>query len=305
MTTTTAPTTSEQQWQFETPAIGGMVVGFDGSPASYAAVRSASVIAAVNGWSAHVVSILPAMSSYKLNLGIDEPQSEIESLRIQLRDAAIRDAIGCDCDEAGWSHEVVIGKPAEEIARIADDRGANLIILGRSQRGMVDRLLGIDTTIQVMGCSSVPVLIVDDDLDKPSVAVVAVDFRKASARAASIALQMLGRRGILYLVHVEEPLSVFPDGPISQPEPYSGETFFLFRKLLAQLRIPSEVLVETIVLNGVPVPAIEEFCERVGADMLAVGTHGLPRIARAVVGSVSRGLIRKVHLPILIAPAKG
>jgi len=282
-----------------------MVVGFDGSPASYSAIRAASVIAAINGWSTHVVSVLPTMSSYKLNVGIDEPQSEIEDLRIQLRDAAIRDAIGRDCDEAGWSREVVMGKASEEIARIADKRAANLIILGRSQRGTVDRLLGIDTTVQVMGCSSVPVLIVDEDLDKPSVAVAAVDFSKASARAVSIALQMLGRSGILYLVHVEEPLTVFPDGAISQPEPYSGETFFLFRRLLAQLRIPSKVMVETITLNGAPVPAIAEFCERVGADVLAVGSHGLTPIARAVLGSVSRPLIRKVRVPIIIAPAKG
>src|SRR6476620_11184249 len=305
MTAMTAPITSEQQWQCQTPDIGGMVVGFDGSPASYAAIRAASVIAAINGWSTHVVSVLPTMSSYKLNVGIDEPQSEIEDLRIQLRDAAIRDAIGCDCDEAGWSREVVMGKASEEIARIADKRAANLIILGRNQRGTVDRLLGIDTTLQVMGCSSVPVLIVDEDLDKPSVAVAAVDFSKASARAVSIALQMLGRSGILYLVHVEEPLSVFPDGAISQPEAYSGETFFLFRRLLAQLRIPSKVMVETITLNGAPVPAIAEFCERVGADVLAVGSHGLTPIARAVLGSVSRPLIRKVRVPIIIAPAKG
>ena len=303
--TMTAPITSEQQWQFEIPAMGGMVVGFDGSPASYSAIESAAVIAAANDLAVHVVSVLPPMSSYVLNLGMDEPRSEIEDLRVQLRDVAIRDAIGSGWDRAAWTREVVIGNPADEIARVADERAASLIVLGRSNRGTVDRLLGIDTTMQVMSRSLVPVLVVDDELDKPSIAVAAIDFSKGSARAASVALKVLAERGTLYLVHVEEPVEVLPDRSVAQAEPYSGETFFRFRRLVAQLRIPSNVLVETIVLNGAPVPAIAEFCERVGADVLAVGTHGQKRIGRLSLGTVSRELIRKSRTPIVVAPAKG
>ena len=306
MTTRTAPLTSEQQWQFETPRTGGVVVGFDGSPASYSAVESAAVIAAANGWRVHVMSVLPAMSSYKLNLGVDEPRSEIEDLRIQLRDVAIRDAIGNECDRTGWSRQVVIGNPAREIARVAGERAANLIVLGRSQRGAIDRLLGADATMQVMRCSSVPVLIVEDEMVKPTTVVAAIDFKLASTHAASIALQMLAGGGTLYLVYVEDSLEVFPDGTtVPQLENYPGEILVLFRRLLTQLRPPAGVIVETIVLNGSPVPAVAEFCERVGADLLAVGTHGLPRVARFFLGSVSLGLIRKVRTPIVIAPARG
>ena len=303
--TMTAPITSEQQWQFEIPAMGGMVVGFDGSPASYSAIESAAVIGAANQLSVHVVSVLPPMSSYTLNLGMDEPRSEIEDLRVQLRDVAIRDAIGSAWNRADWTREVVIGNAADEISRIADERAASLIILGRSNRGTVDRLLGVDTTMQVMSRSLVPVLVVDNELDKPAIAVAAIDFSKGSARAASVALKVLADRGTLYLVHVEEPLEVLPECTISQAEPYSGETFFRFRRLVAQLRLPSEVLVETIVLNGAPAKAITEFCERVGADLLAVGTHGQKRIGRLSLGNVSRELIRKSRTPIVVAPAKG
>jgi len=305
VTNSTAPITSEQQWQFETPSIGGIVVGFDGSTASHAAIRSAAAIAAINDWDVHVVSVLPPMSSYKLNLGMDEPRSEIEDLRIQLRDAAMRDAIGDACDRSGWSRQIIIGHAAREIARTADKRAADLIVLGRSQRGAIDRFLGGDTTIQVMRCSSVPVLVVDDAMEKPSTVVAAIDFRLASARAASIAVEMLAGRGTLYLVYVEEPVEVFPDGSVArEKENYPGEILVLFRRFVAQLRAPAGVVVETVVLNGMPVPAIAEFCECVGADLLAVGTHGMPRLARAILGSVSRELLRKFRTPIIIAPAK-
>ncbi len=200
----------------------------------------------------------------------------------------------------------MIGNPAHEIAAVADKRAADLIVLGRSQRGAIDRLLGADATMQVMRCSSIPVLIVEDEIVKPTTVVAAVDFKLASTRAASLALEMLAAGGTLYLVHVEEPVEVFPDGmTVPHSENYSGETLVLFRRLLGQLRPPPGVVVETIVLNGMPVPAIAEFCERVGADLLAVGTRGLPRVARVFLGSVSLGLVRKVRTPIVVAPAKG
>ena len=305
MTTKTAPFSSEQ-WQFETPVIGGIVVGFDGSSASYSAIETAAAIAAANKWAVCVVSVLPSMSSYKLNLGVDEPSSEIEDLRIQLRDAAIRDAIGDGCDRADWSRQVVIGNPADEITVLAEKRAADLIVLGRSKRGAIDRLLGADATMQVMRCSSIPVLIVEGEMVKPITGVAAVDFKSASTRAASIALELLAAGGTLYLVHVEEPVEVVPDGmtvPYSENSP--GETFDLFRRLVRQLHPPAGVLVETIVLNGMPVPEIAEFCERIGADLLAVGTRGLSRVARVFLGSVSLGLIRKVRTPIVVAPETG
>lgn len=294
---------SEQEWQYECPAFGGIVVGFDGSPASYSAIQSAATLSSIDDQAVQVVSVLPPMSSYKLNAGMDEPRSEVEDLRIQLRDAAMRDAMGDHSNKPGWTHQVIIGNPSREIARAAEERGAELIILGRSQRGAIDRFLGADTTLQVMRCSSVPVIVVDEEMKRPSTIVAAVDFRVASARAASVALELLHGEGTLYLVFVEQAVEgLGTDAPES--EHYPAEILDLFRRLIEKLRPPTDVVVETVVLTGAPVPAIAEFCDRVGGDLLAVGTHSLPRVARALIGSVSAGLIRRMKTPILVAPAK-
>jgi nucleotide-binding universal stress UspA family protein len=163
--TSTAPMISEMEWQCERPASGGIIVGFDGSRASYSAIQRAAALSSVNDEAVHVVSVLPPMSSYKLNDGMDEPLSQVEDLRIQLRDAAMRDAIGRHSDRPGWTRQVISGNPSREIARAAEERGAVLIILGRSERGTVDPSLGADTTLQVMRCSSIPVLVVDIELE--------------------------------------------------------------------------------------------------------------------------------------------
>ena len=304
MTTTTRPFSSEEQWEFETPETGGIVVGFDGSPASRSAIETASAIAAANGWKVRVVSVIPPMSSY--DLGVDQPPSEIDDMRIQLRDAAIRDAIGTQLDRAEWVRQVVIGKPAREIAEVADKCAANLIILGHSPRRGIERLLSSGTASQVLHGSSVPVLLVENEIAKPSTVVVGVDFSRASARAVSVALQMVASPGTVYLAYVQESLGTVPEGATApDPESYSGETLGLFRRLLAQLRPPRGVVVQTVVLSGIPVPAITEFCQQVGADLLAVGTRGMSAPARAVLGSVSVGLARKLRIPVLIAPARG
>jgi nucleotide-binding universal stress UspA family protein len=306
MPTMTTPSSSQQLWQFETPVIGGIVVGFDGSPASHAALESAATIAALRKWTVHVVSVLRPMSSYKLDLGIDQPRSQVEDLRIQLRDAALRDAIGPLADRAGWTRQVVIGRPAEEIAKAAEVRAADMILVGRTDHGVIDRMLGGETTIQLLRACPMPVLVVGNELDKPATIVVAVDFGPASIRAAAAALEMLGESGTVYLVYVEQPFEVFPDGSVApEAEHYPGDLVMRFRQLMSELKAPSGVVVESVILNGSPVPALLEFSERVGADMVAAGTHSLKGIQRFLLGSVSTALVRSLRKPILVVPAKG
>jgi len=305
MTTTTAPLQkSQQQWHYEPPMIGGLVVGFDGSPASHAALESAAVLAAARRWAVHVVSVLPLMSSHKLDFETDQTRREIEDLRRQVRDADLRDAIGATAERAGWTRQVLFGNAALQIAKVAEKRAANLIVLGRTQRGVIDRLVSGETRLQVMRSSSVPVLVVDEKMEKPATAVVAVDFGPASKRAARLALEILGNAGTLYLVYVEDPIDLFPGATIAPvAQHYPGEVVVLFRRMLEGLRVPAGVVVETVMLNGTPASAIEEFCERVGADFLAAGTHGLSRVACFFLGSVSTALVRKTRIPVLIASA--
>lgn len=303
-TETRSPRNTEQQWQYETPMVGGLVVGFDGSPASSAALETAELIAAAKQWPVHVVSVLPPMSSYKLELGNPRPPSETDELRVQLRDAAIRDAIGTHATRAAWTHQIAIGDAQERLAEIAEKRTADLIVLGRSQRGGLSRLVTGETTLNVARHSSVPVLVVDEGMEKPIVAVAAVDFGPACARAARMAVELLGNSGTLYLVYAEEPIDLIPDATIAPVvEHFPGEVVVLFRRLIEGLRLPAGVIVETVILTGAPVPVIEEFCERIGADLLVTGTHGLSRAACFFLGSVSTGLARRSQIPVLIAPA--
>lgn len=305
MPTLTTPRSSQQLWQFETPAFGGIVVGFDGSPASHAALATARIIGEKRNWPVHVISVLRPISTYKFEVPSEEAQSHVQELRIQLRDGLLRDAIGPVVDESEWTRQVVVGHAAEEIANAADRRAADMIIVGQSDCGTIDRALGGETTLKLLRNSPVPVLIVGDEMQTPENLVVAVDFGPASVRAVVAAVKLLGEKGTLYLVHVEQPFEALPDGTLApDPDEYPTDIAMRFNQLRSKLRTPPAVSVESVILNGAPVPTLLEFCDRVGADLIVAGTHGMRGLRRFLLGSVSKGLLRNATQPILIVPSK-
>jgi nucleotide-binding universal stress UspA family protein len=305
MTTLTAPRPTFQQWQYETPALGGIIVGFDGSPGSRNALHSAAAIAAANRWPVHVVSVLPPMSSYTFDPRVDQPPSEIDNLRVQLRNSAMVGAIRSAARANEWTHEVLVGSPAEELADVAERRFADLIIVGRTHRGTIERLLSGETTLQVMRYSRIPVLVVGEWTNGPATVVAAIDLSPASVRAAAVGLEMLGESGTFYLVHVEQPPQMLAEGLVlPRGADYSAQLTARLNQLKKSLRVPNGVVAETIVLDGSTPRAIMEFSDRVGADLITAGTHGLSGIARFLLGSVSTALVRQTEKSILIVPPK-
>jgi nucleotide-binding universal stress UspA family protein len=299
----TSGRTVHQSWEYERLQPGGVVVGVDGSPESIAALNTAASIARSQRWALHVVSVLSPFPSYQIDPGLSESRNNTDELRIQLRGASVQNLMEAAGADAGWTHEVVMGRPARMITHIAGQRGANLIVMGRREHGLMDRITGAETSLQVMRLSSIPVLAVGADVDHLQSIVVATDLSEASARAAKAACDLLGRRGSLHLVYVEPPVEVLPEGfGIAGEGRYPGDVVQWFRRFVETLKAPPGVFVETTLLNGKPVPALVEFAERIGADLIAAGSNSNSRMERILLGSVSTGLVRNAHCPVLVAP---
>jgi nucleotide-binding universal stress UspA family protein len=60
---------------------------------------------------------------------------------------------------------------------------------------------------------------------------------------------------------------------------------------------------ETIDLSGPIVDAIVDLPARIGADAIVMGTHGRHGLARAVLGSVANGVLRRTALPVFVVHA--
>ena len=294
---------SNQSQEFERQYRGGIVAGVDGSKESIAALETAAAIARVRSCPLHVVMVLPPFPSYQVNPGVDRRAEDTEQLRLSMKDSELREILGSVEPGEIWTHEVVVGHPAHELTSVAEGRGAGLLVIGRRRHGAIDRMLGGETTVQVMRMSAVPVLAVGVALDPARTAVVAIDFLPLSIRATRVALDLLGTSGTLYLVNVAPPQDLLPKGfSIPGEKPIAGDVEVRIRSIIDALVAHAGVIVEPVALHGMAVNAIVDFAERVGADLIAAGSHGHSRMERFLLGSVSTGLVREAQCAVLVVP---
>lgn len=299
VTSSASPT--HQAWEFEKQLQCGIVAGVDGSRESIAALNTAAAIARLRRCSLHAVSVLPHLA----RTGREQSPGSLEEIRLAMRSSELADLVRSLEPARDWSSEVVVGRAGRELAAIADRRGAELVVLGRRRHGSMDRVLGNETPLQVMRMTSVPVLAVDAEIEKPRTIVTAVDFSPSSVRAAKVAIQLLrsAGSGTLYLVFVEPAADLIANEFRLAEEPrFPGDVTVWFRRFVDSLGSHPGVLVEPIVLGGQTVAAIREFAERVGADMIAAGSHSHGRFERFMLGSVSTGLVRNATCPVLVVP---
>jgi nucleotide-binding universal stress UspA family protein len=133
-----------------------IVVGVDGSEGSDRAIAEASEVAKRDGASivlVHVVERIAAKGDMA-PLHADEP--EVKE-RIEKEAAVLREA-GIDTDVRFES--IILGGPARSIADVADETGADLIVVGtRGHSALAGVLIG-SVTQKLLHLASCPVLCV-------------------------------------------------------------------------------------------------------------------------------------------------
>ena len=139
-----------------------ILVGFDGSEASYRAVMKAADLARSMGAKLIIVSVVPPPTAFLGELMTpevidpkpldDAARSAIEKLKEKLR------------EEKGVIPETVVllGDPADTIVELAKDKMADLIVLGRRGLSRLERLFVGSVTRKVLERAETDVLVVID-----------------------------------------------------------------------------------------------------------------------------------------------
>jgi nucleotide-binding universal stress UspA family protein len=133
-----------------------IVVGYDGTEASERALGRAGDLAAAFGSSVIVTSVSPVMTGAAHGGGsVDptDPPEEHEALLAKARDTL-----------AGRGVESVTvratGDPAEAIVALAEERSADLVVVGTREPGFWERVLGHSVSAAVQRHARCDVLIV-------------------------------------------------------------------------------------------------------------------------------------------------
>lgn len=205
--------------------------------------------------------------------------------------------------------ELVPSHPVLGVIDAARRHAATLIVAGtRGRTGWRRALLG-STAGRLVRDATCPVLTVHhDDTGTPRplrTILVPTDFSEDAALAADAAARLLcapgdGHKLVLlhaYRVPIEAmhlPASVLMDAIHKT----SADAQASLEELAASLRRPG-LAVEAVAREGYPPDVVLEHASAIGADLIAMGTHGRSGIGRAVLGSTAERVVATAPCPVL------
>jgi nucleotide-binding universal stress UspA family protein len=133
-----------------------IVIGFDDTEPARRALERAADLAEAFSAKLVVTSVAPLLVGITRTAGPIDPTDTPEEHREQLRDA--RELLEARNIKADYVPGV--GDPADTIAELADDRDADLIVVGTRDPGILDRLLGQSVSERVAHHAHRDILIV-------------------------------------------------------------------------------------------------------------------------------------------------
>jgi nucleotide-binding universal stress UspA family protein len=204
--------------------------------------------------------------------------------------------------------QLAIGKPWEEICRIADESKADLIVVGlHHTRPIRDVFLGT-TAGQLIRNGDQPVLMVRETPDGPyRRAVAATDFSPASAKALRSGLRLAPEAEFTLLHTFETP---FPELIRFS----SADLDAYMQPMIERARVEAEEAMDAFltghnarkasitprVERDETVPGIYKVIQQQQADLLVLGTHGRAGIKAAMVGNTAQVFLNDPPCDVLV-----
>jgi nucleotide-binding universal stress UspA family protein len=285
-----------------------VVVGVDGSHPARNALRWASRLARLlddDVTAVHGVGLLDHLGD---GLVLSHPQIE------SLREVVEREWCG-PLTHAGLAHRVeVVERPAvDALLAAAAERPTDLVVVGTRGLGLAtDKALG-STALQLLRRVDVPVLVVSEPDNGPSVEVrrmtVGFDGSEDSRAALAWATDLADRVSATCEVAIAaEDAPVFPLGPSSTTTSSAQEATPARLRAVAEdacrpLRrrgIPYRV----VVVRGDAADTVVKLAAASRADLVVVGASGEGSDADPLAGSVSRLVARQAGRPVVVVPGE-
>lgn len=132
-----------------------------------------------------------------------------------------------------------------------------------------------------------------------------VDFSRVSRRALREAAAMArASRGRLTVLFVNDPLLVAAAAAAGDTRGSAQTTCTALDRFVAQALPPSARPrhMHCVVAVGTPAHEILKCAKQSGSDLIVMGTRGMGRLARLLLGTTAETVLRKTRIPVLAVP---
>jgi nucleotide-binding universal stress UspA family protein len=293
-----------------------ILLATDGSENADLVTRAAVDITHGSKSELHVVHVwpgppIPVSRSY-VKTGLKDPlhdQREREAREL-LRKQVWRAGVAGGTVAGRYLRE---GRPAEEIAALAREIGADFVVVGSRGLGPVERLVRGSVSEGVIDLVSCAVLVVRGGHAwwPPSRVVVGDDSSRGAKKAVEVAAGIAGLFGARMLLVRAHPviLGISDAAKVAEQEPVPLHTALCRHEISLERRARAVEAVlghrpKIRVREGEAASVILEAAEEGGEPtLIAVGRRGLGRLDRLRLGSVSTKVLRAASGPVLISPS--
>lgn len=298
-----------------------LLVPLDGSAVAEQAIPVAAVLAGADGRLVFV-QVIPGVEPVRDLVGrVSIPEEAVEDQE-EARAAAVLRATaerwrGILPGEPEIAVEV--GDPADRIVRLAEERGATLIVAASHGRGAFGRLAFGSVADALSRTAACPVLIVRArpgraEMARPGFARVLVptDGSELAAAAYPVATALAGRlHAPVHLLRAVSAVGIAPFSPLAEPYPVPlAEEAMEEAEDEAQAALDaaasrvaaSGVPVTTELAIGSPVEVIEERTRP--DDLIVLASHRRSGVERWLLGSMAESLVREGRAPVVLVPAR-
>jgi nucleotide-binding universal stress UspA family protein len=280
-----------------------IVAGADGTDSGLDAVALGARLAGAVGVPLTVVCVSPEQAE----LAGAEAADDVGRHAAAILESA-REVVG---DLPAELRTVAATSPARGLAELAEEEGAEAVVVGSTRRGAIGRVMTGSTAERLLHGTGCPVAVAPRGYRRhhpePLRAIgVAFTDHPDGHEAVRVAAELAGRAGLpmtVYSVvglHVNwlRPASVLPDASVV-PEEVREAARDALNQVVAGL--PADVRANGELLFGEVVDELSMAAER-SVDLLVCGSRGYGPVRRVLLGTVSSALVRQASVPTLVVP---
>jgi nucleotide-binding universal stress UspA family protein len=284
--------------------VNTVLVGYDGGAEARDALALGRMLAGLAGGELALAAVLPVKEE---SIGLEGYEAALKEESDRLFATALPELAGVDFE----SRVVGNDPPAEALRAVAEQVGADVIVLGSTHRGPIGRIYPGSVAERLLHGAPCAVAVAPRGFaslaeGEPRVLAVAFDGSPESELALEVARGLAETaEATIRVIAVHEPFAPTTAGvaPMGVADVGAVTQREAMEERLHQVvdGLPAGVRAKGLLLRG---HAAEELLKEteLGVDLLLMGSRGRGPLGRVLLGGVSAKVVRSARCPVLVLP---